>query len=186
MKKAIIIIIAVVVLLTGISVASYNNLVQNREEVTEKEAVIDVQLKRRADLIGNLVESVKGYAAHETAIINSISEARANLAGAETTSDKANANEEVSGALSNLIAIAENYPDLKADANFKQLSDELAGTENRISVARIDYNSAVATYNKKILSFPTNIIAGMMGFEKSVYFEISESEKEAPKINFGS
>ena len=185
MKKVAIILILFVALLVIIPMSSYNGLVQSRETISEKEATIDVQLKRRTDLIGNLVESVKGYAAHETEIINSVSEARTHLAGAKTTDEKASANEEVSGALSRLIAISENYPELKADANFRQLSDELAGTENRISVARMDYNAAVATYNKKIVSFPSNIMANLMGLEKAIYFEAAERDTEVPQINFG-
>ena len=167
-------------------VFSYNGLVQSKEEIATKEAVIDVQLKRRGDLIGNLVESVKGYAAHESELIHSVSTARAKLVGVMPANEKAAAYEAASGALARLIAIAESYPELKADSNFRHLSDELAGTENRISVARIDYNNAVAVYNKKIISIPTKFLADYLGFEKASYFVVAEADKAPSKISFGT
>ena len=185
MKKWGIIGAVIAAILIIVPISAYNGILNSHETVLEKSAVIDIQLKRRADLIGNLVESVKGYAAHETEIINTVSDARAKLSGAETTNEKVTANAAASGALSRLIAISENYPDLKADVNFRQLSDELTGTENRIAVARIAYNTAVRAYNNKIITFPSNIIADSMGMEKSDYFEASEGDKEVPKIDFG-
>ena len=183
-KNTIIILSIIAAICILVPVVSYNSLASSLEDVSEKASIIDVQLKRRADLIGNLVESVKGYAAHETEIVNSVTEARARMAGAMTTEEKAAANEEATGALARLISLTENYPDLKADANFRQLSDEMAGTENRISVARIDYNAAVAAYNKKLVSFPGVLIARLMDWEKAAYFEAAEGDKEVPKISF--
>ena len=183
MQKGIIIGIIVAVFII-ISVVSYNGLAACRETVDEKASIIDVQLARRGDLVGNLVESVKGYAAHETEIFTAVSEARAKLAGAATTEEKSAANDETTGALSRLLAVTEAYPDLKADTNFRQLSDELAGTENRIAVARIDFNNAVAEYNKKIVALPGVIFARLMGWEKLAYFEAPEASKESPRISF--
>ena len=184
MNKGVIITIVVIAVLLLASLFSYNGLVSSREEVREKESVIDVQLKRRADLIGNLVESVKGYMEHETEIITVVSESRAKLAGAKTVSEKAAANDETVAALSGFLAISESYPEIKTDANFRQLSDELAGTENRISTARIDYNKAASTYNKKIITLPGSLFAGQMGLERVEYFEATEVEREAPKVQF--
>ena len=185
MKKSTIAIIAVImVILIAIPVSSYNDLMTSREEVSQKAATIDVQLKRRADLIGNLLETVKGYAAHEKEIIDSVTDARAKLAGAKTTGEKATANEAATTAIAGLLAISENYPDIKSDANFRQFSDELTGTENRIAVARIDYNNAVSKFNKKIVTLPGSLFAGAAGLEKADYFEAAESEKEVPKVQF--
>ena len=186
MKKAWIILAIIVVIIGGMTIGSYNSLVKSREEVDRASGEIDVQLKRRYDLIGNLLETVKGYAAHETEIFKNVTDARARMTGASTTEEKAAANEEATGALGRLIAITEGYPELKADVNFRQFSDELSGTENRIAVARRDYNNAVSLYNKKVIGFPSNIFAGSMGMEKAPYFEAAEGEKEAPKVNFGS
>ena len=179
-------VLAVLAFFIAMPIFSYNGLVQSKEDIATKEAVMDVQLKRRGDLIGNLVESVKGYAAHESELIQSVSASREKLAGAMSANEKAAAHEAVSGTLARLVAIAESYPELKADANFRQLSDELAGTENRISVARVDYNNAVAAYNKKIISLPTKFLADFLGFEKSSYFSAPETDKAPTKITFGA
>ena len=184
MKVWIIALIVVVGVLVGTPMMQFNNLARSFEEVQAKASTIDVQLKRRADLIGNLLETVKGYAAHEAEVIASVSDARARLAGAVTTDEKASANEEVTGALSRLLVISESYPELKADANFRQFSDELAGTENRISVARNDYNAAVSEYNKLIVTFPGNVFAGMYGYERADYFEATEGDTATPKVGF--
>ena len=155
-----------------------------KEEVDNKFAAVDTQLQRRADLIPNLVNTVKGYAKQEQDVINSVTEARAKLAGATTVSDKAKADEELTSALNRLMVVVENYPDLKSSQNFIQLSDELSGTENRIATARRDYNEAVKEYNLKIKRFPTNLMAGMFGYSQRDYFEASEQSKEVPNVNF--
>lgn len=185
MKKSTIITIAIVVLLALLCVGKYNGIVSKEENVDNKWAQVDNQLKRRADLIPNLVNTVKGYATHEKEAIDSVTKARAQLAGAKTPEDAAEANGELSGALSRLLVVAENYPNLKADKNFQNLMDSLEGTENRIAVARKDYNDGVTDFNQTIRKFPGNIIAGVAGAEKKKYFEVTEKEKEAPKVDFG-
>lgn len=175
-------IIAVVIIIGAMLVGSYNGLVSQRESVTNSFRNIDTQLQRRADLIPNLVSSVKGFAAQEKSIIQSITDARAKLAGAQTVGEKANADAQLSGALKGLLVVVENYPNLKSDANFRQLSDELAGTENRIAVSRLDYNGAVKIYNTQIKSFPTNMLAGLFGFKEAEYFEASNTD--LPKVEF--
>lgn len=181
----ILIVIAVCVVIIGaMLVGSYNGLVAQRESVTTSFRNIDTQLQRRADLIPNLVSSVKGFAAQEKSIIKSITDARAKLAGAQTVGQKATADGELSSALRGLLVVVENYPNLKSDANFRQLSDELAGTENRIAVSRIDYNEVVKTYNTKIKSFPTVVMAGIFGFNEAEYFIASDNAKEVPKLPF--
>ena len=188
MKKKGIIVIAVivaVVLLLGIFlISTNNNLVSMETEVDAAFANIDTNLQRRADLIPNLVNTVKGYAAHEQEALDSVTAARAQLAGATTVEEKAEADSALTAALNNLLVIVENYPDLKASANFTQLSDELAGTENRIAVARRDYNDAVQEYNAAIRKFPGNLIAGLFGFEKRDYFEASAGAQDVPSVEF--
>lgn len=179
-----IVVAIVVVIAIGLFGSSYNKMVQSSENVESKYADISVQLKRRTDLIPNLVNTVKGYMEHEQGVIDSITEARANLLGAKTVEEQANANEKLTSALNALAVVVENYPDLKSNTNFIQLQDELAGTENRIAVARKDYNDAVKIYNQMIKSFPKNLVAGMFGFEAKDYFEVSESEKEVPNVSF--
>lgn len=187
MKKSTWIVIAIIAILVIIAVvigSSYNGLISKSEEVDNKFAEIDVMLQRRADLIPNLVNTVKGYASQEKDVINSVTEARAKLAGANTVGEKAEADGELTNALNRLLIVVENYPDLKSSQNFIQLSDELAGTENRIAVARKDYNDVVKVYNVKIKKFPTNLMASMFGFETKEYFEASENSKEVPSVNF--
>ena len=187
MKKALIaigIIVGIIVILVGTFISSYNGLVSMNEEVDGKLADISVQLERRADLIPNLVSTVKGYASHEKEVIDSITSARDSLVNAETIEEKAEANEELTSALNKLLVIVENYPDLKANSNFVQLQDELAGTENRIAVARNNYNDAVKEYNKAVKSFPKNILANMFGFDEKEYFEAKESSNEVPEVSF--
>lgn len=182
-------VIAIVVILAVVALfifGTYNGLVSSEENVNSKWSQIENQLQRRADLIPNLVNTVKGYAAHEQNIFTEVTKAREKLIGAGSVEEKARADAELSGALSRLLAIAENYPNLKADANFRQLADELAGTENRIAVARMDYNNAVQAYNSKIRRFPTVIIAGIFGFEKKDYFKAEEGAKEVPKVDFST
>lgn len=188
MKKTGIIIIAVIVGLVailGISLISINNnLVSMETEVDAAMADIDTYLQRRADLIPNLVNTVKGYAAHEQAALDSVTAARAQLAGANTVEEKAEADSALTAALNNLLVIVENYPDLKASANFTQLADELAGSENRIATARRDYNAAVQEYNAAIRKFPGNLVAGMFGFEKKDFFQASDNAQNVPSVEF--
>ena len=187
MKKSSIIIAIVVgvVVILGISFISINNnLVSMETKVDAAFADIDTNLQRRADLIPNLVNTVKGYAAHEQAALDSVTDARAKLAGASTVEEKAEADSALTAALNNLLVIVENYPDLKASANFTQLADELAGTENRIAVARRDYNAAVESYNAAIRKFPGNLVAGMFGFEKRDYFQASSNAQDVPSVQF--
>ena len=187
MSKSTVVLIAIVAIvgLFGLTLmSSYNGLVAEQEQVNGKWSQIDTMLQRRADLIPNLVESVKGYAAHETGAIQAVADARAKLGGAKSPEAASAANGELNGALSRLLVVVENYPNLKADANFRQLMDELAGTENRLAVARKDYNDVVQVYNAKVKTFPTMIIAGMMGFGPREYFKVEEAGKTAPKVNF--
>ena len=184
MKKAWIIVLAVLVLLGISAIGSYNNLVQLNESTNGKWSQVDVQLQRRADLIPNLVSTVKGYAAHEQGILNNLADARSRLVGAQGAAEKAAANDELSSTLSRLLVIVENYPNLKADANFRQLQDELAGTENRIATARKDYNDSVQIYNAKIKTFPNSIWAGMLGFSARDYFQADAASKTAPQVKF--
>ena len=178
-KKGVIIgvIIAVIVIIAISIIGSYNGLISLEESTNTAYSDIQVQLQRRMDLVPNLVNTVKGYAAHETEVFTAVSDARAKLAGAGTV-------EELSSALSRLIAISESYPELKSNENFLSLQDELAGTENRIGVARKDYNDAVQKYNVKIRSFPTNIFANMLGFEKKQQFEADSAAQSAPSVSF--
>lgn len=181
----ILIVVAVLaVALIGYTVKSYNGLVTLKQEVTQKESDIQTTLQRRADLIPNLVNTVKGYASHEESIMKEISDARAALVGANNTGDQLAANAQMTSALNRLLAIAENYPDLKANTNFIQLQDELAGTENRITQARRAYNDVVKTYNTKIQRFPTSLIAGIFNFDAFDYFQANEGAQEVPSVNF--
>lgn len=189
MKKLLIPIIGLIILLMIIGsmlINPYNKLVDLDTEVGKYEAKIDTQLQRRLDLIPNLVETVKGYAKHEEKVFKDVSDARAKLAGANTMEEKAEANAQVSSALGRLIAIQENYPELKADTQFTGLRDELAGTENRIAVARNDYNEIVTEYNKVVKRFPGSIVAGLFGFEKKEFFKADSAAKDAPNVDFNS
>lgn len=177
--------ILAVVIVIGVFIAgTYNGLVSAKTSVDQQYANIDIQLQRRSDLIPNLVNTVKGFNVHETEIINSVTEARAKLAGTSNTQDRIEAESELSGALSRLLVVVENYPELKSNENFQQLMYELEGTENRISVARFDYNGAVTSYNQKIKSFPTNIFASMFGYQEEPLFKADEAAKAVPKVEF--
>lgn len=190
MKKGLIIalsIIAVIVIVFGSFIGAYNQLQRLDESVNSSWAQIENQLQRRSDLIPNLVNTVKGYASHEKSIFTEIAEARAKLSGAVQSKDVKSvnqANAQFNGALSRLLAIAENYPNLKANENFIALQDEIAGTENRLAVARRDYNESVKTINATIRTFPMSIIAGMSGIKAREYFQIEESAKTAPQVKF--
>ncbi len=178
------IIIAVIAVIAIILIGGYNSIISASEEVENKFSTIDTQLQRRADLIPNLVNTVKGYANQEKEIINTVTTAREKLVGANSVTAKAEADQELTNALSRLLVVVENYPDLKSSQNFIQLSDELAGTENRIATARRDYNEAVKTYNLKIKKYPSNVMANMFGFGEKQYFEASEESKNVPNVQF--
>lgn len=179
------IVLGLIVILGFASIGSYNNLVSLKENVDSKYADIDVQLQRRCDLIPNLVNTVKGFTDHESSVLASISDSRAKLTGASSVSEKAEANQELSNSLSRLLVVVENYPDLKADSQFTALMDNLEGTENRLAVARKDYNAAVESYNKAVKSFPSVIFASMFGFQPAQRFEASEQAKTTtPTVDF--
>lgn len=178
------IIIAVIAVIAIILIGGYNSIISASEELENKFSTIDTQLQRRADLIPNLVNTVKGYANQEKEIINTVTTAREKLVGANSVTAKAEADQELTNALSRLLVVVENYPELKSSQNFIQLSDELAGTENRIATARRDYNEAVKTYNLKIKKFPSNVMANMFGFGEKQYFEASEESKNVPNVQF--
>jgi len=184
MRKAWIIVLVIAGILGLWLFSGYNNLVTAEENVNGKWGQVENQLQRRGDLIGNLVETVKGYAVHEQKVFGQIADARARLAGAKTPADAAQATGQLEGALSRLLVVVENYPNLKADANFRTLMDELAGSENRIAVARKDYNEAVQYYNTTIRRFPTVIMANILGFEAKDYFKAEEGAKAVPKVKF--
>lgn len=179
----IIAIAAVVVLVVGI-ISSYNGLVSTKGQVDEYTSNIDAQLQRRADLIPNLVNTVKGYTNHEEEVFTSLAEARQNLMSAKTPSEKADADQQLSTALANVVAIAEAYPELKSNELYVSMMDELEGCENRISYARTEYNSVAKEYNIKIQKFPTVIMANMFGFKAVDYFEASQGAQQVPQVNF--
>ncbi len=178
--------IFILVILIGFSYfrGTYNTLVTMDEGVKAAWAQVENQLQRRYDLIPNYVETVKGYAAHEKEVLLKVTEARSRVGGARGIEEKIEANNQLSSALARLLVVVERYPDLKANANFIRLQDELAGTENRIAVERRRFNEAVRVYNTKIRTFPANIIAGMFGFEKAAFFSVPKERQEAPKVKF--
>jgi len=178
------IIVIVLGVLALLFIPKYNSLVTAEENVDSKWAQVENQLQRRYDLIPNLVQSVKGYANHEQEVIASITEARAQMGNAQTPEQQAVANDALNGALSRLLVVVENYPNLKADANFRQLMDELAGTENRLAVAREDYNNEVQGFNKIVKRFPGNIMANIFGFEQKQYFKAAAGAEQAPAVDF--
>lgn len=163
---------------------SYNGLVSAEEQVNAQYAMVESKLQRRYDLIPNLVNSVKGYMKHEEAIFTEIAEARSKIGSAQTTNEKVEAGNQLEGALSRLLMVTENYPELKADTQVVALMDELSGTENRISVERDRYNEVVKTYNLSLRKFPKNIIANWFGFEPKAYFQSVEGAAQAPTVNF--
>jgi LemA protein len=166
-------------------IGMYNSLVRLRNQVDNAWSQIDVQLKRRHDLIPNLVETAKGYMKHEADTFKSITEARAKAMGANSVAESGKAEGQLSGALSNFLLTVENYPDLKANQNFLSLQETLTSTENKIAFARQGYNDQVLFFNNKTQMFPSNIIAGMFNFVKREFFEIeNEAEREVPKVSF--
>lgn len=187
MKTFMISLLVILGLLAIWFIGTNNSIVTLNENVSREMAQVESTLQRRADLIPNLVSSVKGYAAHEEKIFTDVAKARAMLAGAIPSKDinkLKEANDSLSGALGRLLAIRETYPQLKADATFLSLMDELSGTENRINYARNQFNEAVAKYNKKIKVFPASLVAGFMGFEEQIYFKANENSKTVPNVSF--
>ncbi|MEI7670618.1 MAG: LemA family protein [Syntrophales bacterium] len=187
--KKILLIAVIVIVILAVSFFSffkgnYNQFVALDEGVKAAWAQVENQLQRRYDLIPNLVETVKGYAKQEKDVLVEVTNARARVGGAATVPDKINANNELTGALSRLLVVVEKYPELKSNVNFLRLQDELAGTENRISVERKRYNDAVQVYNVAIRSFPANLLAGMFGFAKAAFFEAPAVAKATPQVKF--
>jgi LemA protein len=185
MITALIVIAVVLGLLIVFVIGMYNTLVRHRNQVDNAWSQIDVQLKRRHDLIPNLVETAKGYMKHERETFEAITKARSQAMGAKSVSEASKAEGVLGEALSKFMLVVENYPDLKANQNFLALQEELSSTENRIAFARQNYNDQVLFFNNKIQMFPSNIIAGMFGFGKRDFFEVqTAAEREAPKVSF--
>ena len=178
------VVVGALVLVGVFAVGQYNSLVRTRESVDASWAQVENVLQRRADLIPNLVETVRGYAAHEREIFTAVADARSRLLAARDPAEAAEANQGLDSALGRLLAIAENYPQLRASETFTRLQDELAGTENRIAVERRRYNEEVRGYNATVQTFPTNVFAGVFGFGAREYFEAEESAREVPRVDF--
>ena len=190
MKRGLLIAIAVLALVLmgtgGCLVGNYNRLVTSRETVKQRWAQVDNQLQRRNDLIGNLVESVKGTATQEQVVFGQIADARAKMAGARTPQQGIEAGQAMDTALGRLLVVVENYPQLKSNEAFVQLMDELAGTENRLATERMRYNQQVQDYNVLVKRFPTNLYAAAFRFEESPYYQIPEGARAVPKVDFGA
>ena len=181
-----VIILIIVVAIIAFCISLYNSLATLRQRVKNAWSQIDVQLQRRFDLIPNLVESVKGYMTHESDVLTKVTELRTAWAGATSVKDKANIDNELSGALKTIMAVSENYPDLKANQNFSELQEELRNTENKISYSRQFYNDSVTRYNTKLEVFPSNIVASMFHFEPEALFEAESPEaRKNVKVDFG-
>lgn len=178
------IIVVVIILLISWFISTYNKLVQLRNKVNDQWSQVDVQLKRRFDLIPNIVETVKGYAKHEKDTLEAVINARNSAISAKNSNEEMNADNQLSGALNKLFALSESYPELKSDANFKNLQDNLKEVEDKISFARQFYNDTVLKYKNAIETFPIVLIAGMMGFKQVEFFEAKNEEKENVKVNF--
>lgn len=178
--------LAVVVVVAAVAIGGfYNTIVSQHENITAKWAQVDNQLQRRSDLIPNLVNTVKGYAAHEKTVFEEVTKARSQWTGAATVDDKVKAAGSMDTALARLLLVVENYPQLKADQTFLRLMDELSGTENRIAVERMRYNQAVMDYNVTVRRFPGNIVAGMFGYKPATeYFKAEEKARTAPDVKF--
>ena len=181
---AVIVIVVIVVLIGLVFWLGYNGLVKRRVQVDNAWSQIDVQLKRRHDLIPNLVETVKGYAAHERGTFEAVTNARANAINAQSPPEQAQAENVLSGALKSLFAVAEAYPDLKANQNFLNLQEELTSAEDRIAYARQYYNDSVGSYNTQIQKFPTNLLAGMFHFDRREFYDAAPEDTETPQVQF--
>lgn len=181
---SIIVTVIIIIFIVFTAVHMYNNLVALRNRVKNSYSQIDVQLKRRNDLIPNLVETVKGYAAHEKEVFEEVSKARSNMLSASNVQETAQADNQLTGALKSLFAVAESYPELKANDNFKQLQSELSETEDKISYARQFYNDVVMKYNNTCEQFPSSLMAKAFNFKEAEFFESSEEEKSVPKVEF--
>ncbi len=179
----IVLVIAIIFIVVTI-IHMYNNLVGLRNRVKNSYAQIDVQLKRRNDLIPNLVETVKGYASHEKGVLEEVTKARANVMNASSVEEASAADNQLTGALKSLFAVAENYPELKANSNFQQLQTELSETEDKISYARQFYNDVVMKYNNACQQFPSSIMAKIFGFKEEDFFEAPEAERAVPEVKF--
>lgn len=180
-----VVIILAALIFGGQLMSGRNTLVTEKNEIDGRWAQVDNDMKRRADLIPNLVETVKGYAKQEQTVIGEVANARAALLGAKSRGDEINANAQLGGALGRLLVLQENYPQLKSNENFLRLQDELAGTENRIAVSRRDYNEAIRKYNTDVELFPRNIAASIFGFKRDDnYFKTTEEEKKVPQVKF--
>ncbi len=184
MKIGWIILIALIVLVVLYLVSTYNTLVKLRNRVKDQWAQIEVQLKRRFDLIPNIVETVKGYAKHESETLKGVIEARNKFSVAKSPEEEMKASNQLTGAVRQLFALSESYPELKADTNFLNLQNELKDTENKVATARQFYNDTVLTLNNKVELFPSNIVANMFGFKKEAFFEAEAEAKNAPKVEF--
>ena len=178
-----IILLIIVILVIG-TIVMYNNLIGLRNRVKNAWSQIDVQLNRRADLIPNLVETVKGYAKHEKGVFEEVTKARSGIMNAQTVQESADANNMLTGALKSLFAVAENYPELKANQNFINLQSQLAETEDKIAYSRQFYNDTVLMYNNKIQMFPSNLLARQFNFNEAEFFEVEESARSVPKVQF--
>ena len=184
MKTVIVVVLVIVVLLVLYLVSIYNKLVNSRNKVDNQFSQIDIQLKRRTDLIPNLVETVKGYAKHEENTFKEVVEARNKAVSANSINEKIDANNELTGALNKLFALSESYPELKANENFLSLQSDLKETEDKITYSRQFYNDSAMQFNNIVEMFPSNIVANMFHFKKYEYFKIAEEEKSAPKVKF--
>ena len=181
---AVVVLAVLLMMVGGCLVGNYNRLVTKRESVDQKWAQVNNQLQRRNDLIGNLAETVKGTATQEQAVFGAIADARAKMAGAHTPEQGIAAGQAMDSAIGRLLVVVENYPQLRSNEAFVQLMDELAGTENRLAVARKDYNEKVQSYNVVVKRFPTNLYAGMFNFREAPYYQVPAEAKKVPKVNF--
>jgi len=179
-----IIILIIVLLLVIYVIYQYNSLITLRNRVKNAWSQIDVQLKRRTDLIPNLVETVKGYASHEKTVFENVTKARSSLMNAKTVQENAEANNQLTDTLKSLFAVAENYPDLKASENFRQLQSQLSETEDKIAYSRQFYNDTVLMFNNKVQVFPSNVLANLFHFNEAEYFEVADSERSVPEVKF--